>query len=180
MVESRYAKSLLLAAQEKGEIDKVYQDVKKLKDTILSETSMFAISAPIYERRERLNFADSLCSDLTDTTKNFVKLVILKKRERFLPQIIESFFKIYNESIGFEEVEVTFPKRPDDKKIDFLKDKLEKFLNKKVAMKINIEPEIVAGVIIKTKSFIIDSSIQGYIKDIEKKIYEKWKEIFRR
>ncbi len=171
MVAERYAKSLLIAAKENGELDKVYQDIKKLTELFKSEEELKSIiKSPAYPKNKKEELIKSLAEELelSQITKNLISLMIRKGRERFLEEMFRYFDFIYYREKGIERVTLVCASEPDQRWVDAIKTKLESAIQKKVEVEIKVKPELLAGFELEGYDWKVFASARAFIQQIEK------------
>src|SRR5215470_3172955 len=106
---SRYAKSLVDLALEKGELEKVFADMQWLQQ-VIKGSRYFAnlLRSPIIKGDKKRKIVESIIgSRVTNITSLFIDLLIVKGRESHLPEIITSFVVQYKEHKDIYPVKLT-------------------------------------------------------------------------
>ena len=95
---TRYAKSLLQLAQEKGKVDEVFADMKSVNSIFQTSADLkLMFKSPIITTDKKLNVVKQLFEGKIDTILyQFMVLMIKKGREAYLNQITEAFITQYN------------------------------------------------------------------------------------
>jgi len=96
---SRYAKSLLDLALEKGQLEVVYGDVLYLHQLIQkSRDFLNLLRSPIISTEKKLVVIESVIKkNVSDLTAAFAGLLVKKNREAELPEIITAFVNQYKQ-----------------------------------------------------------------------------------
>src|SRR5688572_26965089 len=94
---SRYAKSLLDLALERGELEKVYADMEWLQEAGKSSREFInVLRSPVIKADKKEKIINAVTRDkISELTKAFIRLMIKKSRESFLPEVIPSFITQY-------------------------------------------------------------------------------------
>jgi F-type H+-transporting ATPase subunit delta len=104
-------------------------------------------------------------------TKEFLKLIASKKREKLLKLIIYYYKKNYENKYGIFEGSLILAKKIDNLIINELLKSIEKILNKKILInQIKIDPEIMGGFILISDETILDYSIKNNFEKLLKEI----------
>ncbi len=103
--------------------------------------------------------------DKEKIVKATIDYFVQKKKIYFLNEILRELKKIEKEN----EIELILARDLSEDFKEKLKEKIKKIFKKKKKIKIKIDPEIIAGFLIKEKNFLIDASIKGIIENL------KWK-----
>jgi F-type H+-transporting ATPase subunit delta len=104
-------------------------------------------------------------------TKEFLKLIASKKREKLLKLIIYYYKKNYENKYGIFEGTLILAKKIDNLILNELLKSIEKILNKKILVnQIKINPEIMGGFILISDETILDYSIKNNFEKLLKEI----------
>jgi F-type H+-transporting ATPase subunit delta len=104
-------------------------------------------------------------------TKEFLKLIASKKREKLLKLIIYYYKKNYENKYGIFEGSLILAKKIDNLILNELLKSIEKILNKKILInQIKIDPEIMGGFILLSDETILDYSIKNNFEKLLKEI----------
>jgi F-type H+-transporting ATPase subunit delta len=104
-------------------------------------------------------------------TKEFLKLIASKKREKLLKLIIYYYKKNYENKYGIFEGTLILAKKIDNLILNELLKSIEKILNKKILInQIKIDPEIMGGFILISDETILDYSIKNNFEKLLKEI----------
>ncbi|MCX7870363.1 MAG: ATP synthase F1 subunit delta [bacterium] len=154
----------------------------KLEETILKELETFfnLINKDkeineIWHSKSLTTFEKSkMLLDLlpfNSITKEFLKLLASKKREKLLHLIIYYYKKNYEVKYGIFEADLVLAKQTDNLVINELLRSIEKNINKKVVINdIKIDPEIMGGFILISDDTILDYSIKNSFQKLIKEI----------
>src|SRR5215470_17182651 len=113
---SRYAKSLMDLALEKGELEKVFADMQWLQQVIKGSRD-FAnlLRSPIIKADKKDKIVEAIIGGrVTNITSLFIRLLIAKGRENNLQEIISSFISQYKEHKNIHSVKLTTATPIDD------------------------------------------------------------------
>ncbi|WP_026376055.1 F0F1 ATP synthase subunit delta [Aestuariibacter salexigens] len=103
-----------------------------------------------------------LCGEqLDDKGQNLIKLLAENGRLQVLPEISELFDAMKAEYDKQVDVDVTSAVELSDAQQKELSASLEKRLARKVKLNCNVDPALVAGVIIKAGDIVIDGSVKS-------------------
>jgi len=172
---TRYAKSLIGLAQERGELETVYKDMQFLQSICKSNPDFVnLLRSPVVRADKKDAIISAITKDrISKMTATFTKLLTSKGREEDLPEIINAFISQYNEIKGIEKVKLTtaVPVSEDVKKA--LLDKVKKSTGfDKIEMESIVNPNIIGGFILEYNNNLVDASISRDLKDISKQFQE--------
>ena len=167
---SRYVKSLLDLAVDKGVLEQVHQDMKAF-DKVLSENRALVttLRSPIIKHYKKKNILDALFGDRFNVlTLSFFRIITEKNREKLLPMIAQEFHNAYNEYEGIGKASVVTATPLDQELREEIIALAKKVVGKSsVELKEEIDPSIIGGFILNAGSQQIDSSIKHKLKVVQ-------------
>ena len=114
---------------------------------------------------------DEIFSDsIQENVKNFLKVIIEKKRFNELNGIIASFTKKLDEINSIKRVEVTSAIEMDENIKQRILEKLQLKLHQNVIAEWKIDTDIIGGLIVKIDDDVIDSSLRCKLENLSKHI----------
>jgi F-type H+-transporting ATPase subunit delta len=165
----RYATALFDLAREGKQIDSVSASLAKLR-AALSESADFRslVSSPLIGRDQAsaaaLGAADAM--QLDGITRNFLGVLAKNRRLGALEQVIRAFDALAAQHRGEVTAEVTSAQPLSDDQVSALKAKLKAGLGRDVAVDLQVDPEILGGLVVKVGSRQIDSSIRTKLNSL--------------
>ncbi|SMC00088.1 ATP synthase F1 subcomplex delta subunit [Thermanaeromonas toyohensis ToBE] len=172
-VAKRYAQALYSLAQERGNLSRVKEELGQVVESLeKNEDFRRLLYHQLIAPKQKEELLKEVFPHLEQDTRRFLGLVLEKRRERLLPEIVYQFRRLVDWAEGIVEAEVTvaFP-LPESLKEE-LKGKLSRLLGRKVRLKIRLDQEILGGLVVRVGDRILDASI--------KKRLELFKESLRR
>ncbi|WP_209332283.1 ATP synthase F1 subunit delta [Lunatimonas salinarum] len=179
-VASRYAKSLLELAVEKGILEQVHQDMTRLLELEAAHPELAGmLKSPIVSSDKKLTVLESILkSSASELTLTFVKLVSQKGRESFLPAMAREFHRQYNIQMGIQLAEVTTTFNIDKElRTRFVEIVKEVSGKKQVELIEKVNPKLIGGFVLKVDDRQLDESIHSKLRklrlDFTENLYEK-------
>jgi F-type H+-transporting ATPase subunit delta len=172
---TRYAKSLIGLAQERGELEIVYKDMQFLQSICKSNPDFVSLlRSPVVKADKKEAIINIITKDrISKMTSAFTKLLTDKGREEDLPEIIAAFITQYNEISGIQKVKLTTAIPVSDDVKRNLLDKVKKSTGfDKVEMETVVNPNIIGGFILEYNNNLVDASVSRDLKDISKQFQE--------
>lgn len=164
-----YAKALFDAGLELNEIDTFNKDLHFIEKVFNGEEKLIQVfSHPHIKKDEKKLLIENIFANkISQYTRNFLYILIDKRREKELFQIIKEFENLYDNYAGILNVvavtAIEIDKKSQKKLIKVLKDKL----NKEIKLTNEIDESILGGVLLKLDNKFIDSTILGQLKSME-------------
>ena len=168
-VASRYAKSLLSLADEKGVLEKVHDDMQLFSKTA-EENKEFTriLKNPVINHEKKLNILKAIFSGkVHPLTFSIFEIITRKNREAILPSIAKAFHQQYNIFKNIEEAKVitTFPLTEElRKEFELI---VWKYTGKKVDLKEEVDESLIGGYILNIGDRQIDESLNSKLKDLK-------------
>lgn len=169
-VASRYAKSLLDLAVEKGVLKEVHQDMA-LFNNVVRENREFELllKNPIVQSEKKKSVMRALFTGKMHVmTGKFLEIISSKNREDHLPVIAQEFLRQYREKMGISRAEVvtTFPLTPELRK-RFFEIVSQLTGNAKVELVEKVDPTLIGGYVLRVADKQIDESIRTKLEELE-------------
>jgi F-type H+-transporting ATPase subunit delta len=158
----KYAQAVYELAIEKKQIIEVEAQLNTVAQTITSHQELATF---LYHPRVPLQAKKSLLksvfgNDVAVYVLNFLLLIVDKRRESFLPQIIEQFVVLANEARNIAIAKVTTFLPLSDSEEVALTQKLAILTGKNIQLQIHTDPSIIGGVIVRLGDKLIDGSVK--------------------
>ncbi len=168
----RYAQALLQVAAELKAIDKI-EDELKWVDSLLKENAdlFFVMKNPLVGPEKKKELVSKVfAQNISPELKNFLFLLIDKRRVEILEGVYEEYQKKADEHRGVVKAEVQSAIELTGQKIEEIKRTLESKINKTIKIEAKVVPEIIGGLTVFIGSSIIDWSIRGRLKAMREQL----------
>ncbi|MFP4456776.1 MAG: ATP synthase F1 subunit delta [Clostridia bacterium] len=169
VLTDRYAKALFKIALDSDLVDTFYQDLSSLTEVFNENPKLKEIfTHPRLSKADK----DSIIDDFYQVAfenqhiKNFLHLLIQKKREKELEGIFDSFTKLYDDYKKQLPVEVVVANEITDEQIEKLRKKIVDKTKKEPIITISIDPQLLGGMIVKYEDKIIDGSVLKQVQQL--------------
>lgn len=166
---SRYAKSLIDLAIEKGELEKVFADMQWLNSVCKSNRDFVnLLRSPIIKGDTKKKIIGAVTAGTISTmTTAFISLLVNKGRESNLPEIASAFITAYKLKKNIQTIKLTTAAPVTDAVKKAIIDQVKKtagFQNVELEEKVN--PEIIGGFVLQVEDKLIDASVAYDLKAI--------------
>lgn len=169
LVGKRYASSLFEVGLELDKVDEFYKQIEFMKEIFRSEAKLLSIlEHPRISRIEKQELVNKIFEkNLSEEIRNFLFILIDKRREDSIMDIIEEYKKLYKEHKNILEIEAVTAVPMKESLQDRLKIKLKEKFNKEIHLFNSVDDSLIGGVLLKMDEKIIDSTLQGKLKEME-------------
>lgn len=157
----KYAQAIYELAAEKDMLNVVEQELRLVESTIASyhDLSTLMYHPQVLAKAKQETIRKVFEQDLTDFVLKFLLLLVDKRRETVLPDIIREYIKMANEARNILEAEVITAMPLLESQENALVNKLGAVTGKKVLITKSIDTSIIGGMIVKIGDKLIDGSI---------------------
>ena len=167
---TRYAKSLIDLANEKGQLEAVYKDMKYLQAVCKkSRDFVVLLRSPVIKPGKKIAIAEAVTKgNISEITAAFNRLLINKGRESNLPEIINSFVDQYNRQNGIHTVKLTTAIPVSDEVKNHIIGRVKsqtKISN--IQVESAVDEEILGGFLLEMDDILIDASIAHDLKKVK-------------
>ena len=159
---SRYAKSVLDLAKEKGMLDTVLADMRLINATIADNRDFYLmLKSPIVHGDKKMDVVLSVFKGkITEITEHFIGILMRKNRESYLPEIIAAFIEQYNALHNITPVTVVTAQPLSDDLKTVVIQKLKSAAGlQTVELTQELDPALIGGFVLRWEDKMIDNSI---------------------
>ena len=171
----RYAEALFDLAKEAGAVDAVEADLNTLLSAIEASADLkAALMSPIYGRADKAAAIAAIADRMNFNvlTKNFLGLVGRNGRLFTLPAIIDAFRELAAYNRGEVKAEVLSAAPLSDDQQKRLRGEIEGLVGKAVNLAAKVDPNLLAGLVVKVGSTMIDSSLRTKLNKLKSAMKE--------
>ena len=173
LAAGRYAEALFGAAEGTGEIDAVARDVSDLQAGFEVSGLRRFLGDPQYRMEEKQKAIRALGGKFgSKLTTGLLVLLLRKDRFALLEAIGRRFGELAEEKKGVIQAQVTLARRPGRGLERRIEDALARMTKKKVEMALEVRPEIVGGIIVRMKHYLLDTSVVARLREIRNRLLE--------
>lgn len=168
-VASRYAKSILDLAIEKGQLEQVYNDMQYLQQlTNGSREFLNLLKSPIVKADLKIKAVNAVTAGkISEMTTAFTSLMINKSREAVLPEVISSFIQQYKANKNIHSVKLTTATAVSDEVKNAIIAQVKQTSNmQNIELETIVDPNIIGGFVLQAGDKLIDASISYDLKNI--------------
>lgn len=157
-----YSDVMFQLAEDSGLSDRVLEDLKSVA-VLLEEESEFVsilITTKLSDNEKvqavRRVFAGRVCP----LTLDFLSVLARRNRLGFLSGISDRYEVSLNERKNTKRVAVTVARKMDDRQLEKLKNDLRQAIRSEIQLELNINPDIIGGIIIRRGDTVVDNSVR--------------------
>ena len=173
--KNSYSQALYELASENNSINDVEMQVHSIIELInKSKDFKDLIKDPTNKIDDQLKVMNIISDQFkfNKLLKKFLGFLIFKRRFFFIKKILNDFLTICLNSRGEIQAELSVAKNLNDSEINKIKDELSTNFGSNIKLDYKYDPNLIAGLVIKVGSIMIDTSIKNKLQQIEKKMIE--------
>jgi F-type H+-transporting ATPase subunit delta len=169
---SGYAEALFRVVQAEGELDRVEDELFRFGKLLESNHELKqALSDKSIDRARRIKVLEELLSDtVSQHTLGLLSFVVEQGRARQLPQILAQLSDLAAEAKNSVVAEVRSAVPLDATQREALAKALSRATNKKVEVKVLVDPSVVGGVVAKVGDTIIDGTVKRRLEQLKESV----------
>ena len=166
-----YAKALFEAAQEKGRLDSVLEDLNAFADAVKQVPQLRALlENPEVESREKVDALREILADADELVRNFLLLVVEKGRAQELAEIVREFDALVAAEEGILDVELTTAVELSDPEATKLLEQIEQVSGRRLRATREVDPELIGGFVLRAGSHRADASVRGRLQRLGREL----------
>ena len=171
----RYSLALYELAKESKVLEKVEDQSLSILNLILSNKDFSnLIKDPTNNQEELLKVIEDVSknNNFENLIKNFLSLLVTKRRFFYLEQILKSFIETCSLKRGELKAELKSAKKLSVVEISKITEDLTKNFSSKIKLNYKHDESLIGGLIVQVGSTMVDTSIKNKLQQIENKMIE--------
>ena len=166
-IAGRYAKALFELAEERKALDAVADDLQSLQ-AALNDSPDFAklLTNPTASRDELVKAMEAITAKMkaNELTRRFLDLLATKRRLEILPHAIEMFMTLLAQARGEVIAEISSAQPLTKPQLSQIEAALKQATGKALNLKMNENPALLGGLVIKIGGKMLDYSLAGQLE----------------
>jgi len=166
---TKYAQAIYELSAEKNLLDKVEQELVMVENTLHTyhDLATFIYHPMVLAQAKKETITKIFKSEVTDFVLKFLLLLVDKRREAVLTEIIRQYIKLANQARNIIEAEVITAMPLAEEQQIALVNKLGSVTGKKIVITTQIDQKIIGGIIIKIGDKLIDGSVVRQLETLK-------------
>lgn len=170
-IAHRYAKSLIDLSIVQDKLDRILEDVKSFKAVTLNKDFYLFIKSPVIHHARKFQVVKTLFEGKYDElTMAFLRILISKKREMYLPEIANEFLQEYKKFKHITTVKLTTAIPLSEASLEAIHKKLTESTatDSNVELRTNVDANLLGGYILEFDDNVYDASIKHKLEQLKK------------
>lgn len=167
-----YAKTLVESADENGKLDDIVRDITVLKGALENRDLEILFKSPVVNSSKKRNIIHEIFgAHLSDMTMKFLDIILRKKRESLIMDIIEASEDYIMEKRDITKVVITTASEVSDDTLNKIKDKVKSLGETRTHLEVEhrVDKDILGGFTAEFDSKIFNASIAHKLQELRRK-----------
>jgi F-type H+-transporting ATPase subunit delta len=166
-----YANALFEAAQEKGRLEVVRDELHAFVDATdeVPELRELLLN-PEVDARQKIDALSALLADADELTRNFLLLVTEKNRTSQLHEILREFDALVAREEGILDVELTTAVELSEDEATKLLGQIEQVSGRRLRATRRVDPDLIGGFVLQAGSYRADASVKGRLDGLRRQL----------
>ncbi len=168
---TRYAKSLIDLAIEKGQLETIFADMQWLQAVCKgSRDFVILLRSPVIKADKKEKIVEAVTNGhVGEITTAFIRLMIRKSRESYLPEVVTAFIKQYKVNKNIYTIKLTTASGlSEELKSAIVKQIQDTTEMQKIELETGVNEDLIGGFVLQAGDKLIDASIAYDLKNIAK------------
>ena len=167
-----YAEAMFRVVQAEGELERVEDELYRFGKVLETNHELKqALTDRSIDRTQRTKILDELLADkVSPHTLSLLSFVIEQGRGRQLPEIVEQLSQLAADARQAVVAEVRSAIPLDDSQQSALAEALSKATNKKVEVKVIVDPSVLGGIVATVGDTVIDGTVKHRLDQLKEQV----------
>jgi F-type H+-transporting ATPase subunit delta len=166
-----YANALFEAAQEKGRLEPVSDDLHVFVGAVEQVRELRAfLESPEVDSGEKIEALREILADADELVRNFILLLVEKGRIHELDEIVREFDALVAVEEGILDVELTTAVELSDDEAKKLLGQIEQVSGRRLRATRAVDPRLIGGFVLRAGSRRADASVSGRLEGLRREL----------
>ena len=177
IISNRYAKALLLFAEDAQTEDRVYNEMLCLSKVYFDNPELkeyFENPVATAADKEKLLLLASGGEDkISSTTAQFIRFVVKKGKERLMQFIALTYQDLYREDKKIVSAQIVSAKKMSETNLQKIVQIIEqkyKLEDNTIQLDVKTNPDLIGGFVLRVGNNKLDASVLGELNEVKRKI----------
>jgi F-type H+-transporting ATPase subunit delta len=167
---ARYAKAILDLAIEKSQLDNVHDDMLFLRQAFRDSSDLVSLlRSPIIKADKKGKVLEAIgAGRISVITASFIKLLLTKEREAYLPEIATAFIDQYKTYKGIQTVKLTTAVPVSEDVKQAILEKIGTVRPGQLELNTEVKEDLIGGFVLEIGDQLVDASVAFELNNIRK------------
>ncbi len=164
----RYAKAVLLLADEAKQAEQVLAELRGVRSTIEASSELRALlNSPVIKPEKKASILKAVFSSASELMVRLIDLLAERQKLGLLPEIASHLELLYNDANGIAEVTLTTVEPLDAAQTNAVKAALELKTGKKITIRSQTDPALLGGITVQLGDTMYDGSVRHSLEKLD-------------
>ncbi|MBI1931151.1 MAG: ATP synthase F1 subunit delta [Ignavibacteriales bacterium] len=175
VISTRYANAFMGIAEKNNLFPQIIAEVKFISKTLSNSKELrnLLVNPTINSQKKITILNEIFNSHISKELSDFLKFLVVKKRENLLTDIMKRFLNLADEKLNNANVNIISAIELSIDQKTNIETKLKEMLNKNIIAEYEIDNSIIGGFKAKFNDSIIDASIQHQLELLKKRLLKQ-------
>jgi len=162
IIHEIYSDVMFELAEDAGLVEQVMDDLDAVTEVMKDEPEFLSLLTLGHVKDdEKAQIVRRVFKGrINDLTLDFLCVLAKRNRMNFVHGIGDRYQVLLDERKNLHRIEVTLAKEPTDEQTEKMKADIRDALNAEIKLSVNIDPDIIGGIIIKKGDLMVDNSVR--------------------
>lgn len=172
---TRYAKALLGLAQEQNLIETTGVELAKVAEVLAEPTLAKTLSLPNLSPKMRKDLVDQLIQVFSPSPLlgNFLRVLAENDRLKNFPEIERAYQHLLEHKLGRVRAKIRVAMPLSDEELQSLVDAFSRLTQKTVLPAVEIDPEVLGGIVVELEGKVYDASLKTQLQRIGESLAQR-------
>jgi F-type H+-transporting ATPase subunit delta len=172
-ISVRYAKALFRSASEKQILEQVYRDMDLLSETCNMKDFQYMLAVPVLQASQKSKLIHSIFEKyLSGISIAMIDLVIINKREIYLPGIARNFGDLYRQARGIRKASLVTARPVDKSAIQGIRELISRKFASDIELSSAVDKHVIGGFVLTVEDRQYDASVAANLEKIKKQLLQ--------
>ncbi len=164
----RYAKAVLLLADEGKQADRILSDMQGVRSTIEASSELRALlTSPVVKPDVKITILKEVFKSSSELVIRLIDLLGERQRLNLLPLIATNFESLYNDANGIADVMLTSATALDSDQNKAVQKAMELKTGKKIRIQSKVDASLIGGITVQMGDTMYDGSVRHSLEKLE-------------
>lgn len=164
----RYAKAVLLLADEAKQADHVLAELRGIRSTIAASSELRSlVASPVIKPEKKGALMRSVFPNASELIARLIDLLAERQKLMLLPDITSNYESLYNDANGIAEVVLTSVEPLGDEQTNAVKAALELKTGKKITICSQTDAALLGGITVQLGDTMYDGSVRHSLEKLD-------------
>ena len=173
LIGKRYAEALSDSISESSGLSSALENLRTVTNALESDSELSPFFAhPSIPGEKKIAMVRDICDRLAveSNVQNLLLTLSERKKILYLKNITEYFEKVVDDRLNNVRVLVTSASELDRASVERLTSSLSKILGKTVLLTVEVDPALLAGVIVRVGDLVVDATVKNRLALLKRTI----------